>query len=400
MKPKGRMMRKANQAYKAGTLALVSILLLASIVLSVTHAQQSPSSPISQDYRAYLPLVQRQQRFEVFVPLCVADLPSPTHLPLHQPRMSSFDSGLRGFVTRRGENLELDGQPYRFVGVNAAYLAGPWFPEDRAEEVIAFLAQAGVQVIRVWVQPWCSLDRVERMLDLGSKYNVRFILTLQDFYGNEDGWWFKEKYKTIDLPHIRSIVPLFADRPEIVMWELMNEPTCPWRDANPACWEALYHWAQETSQEVKRLDPNHLVSVGTQRAGFDEQAIEAFRRIHALDTIDAISVHGEVGKLHQGEMRKELAIAHELGKPIYFGEMNMRGHKENCEPLPGDALQRRAQAIADDIPQCFEAGVDGYLLWEFAYGGVKTDNHTTYFCSVFGYFANDPVWEMLKKAQP
>ena len=68
------------------------------------------------------------------------------------------------------------------------------------------------------------------MLDLGSHYNVRFILTLQDFFGNLDGSCF-ERYKTADLPHIRDVVPRFAQRPEVLMWELMNEPTCPAGDS-------------------------------------------------------------------------------------------------------------------------------------------------------------------------
>ncbi len=303
----------------------------------------------------------------------------------------------RGFVTRHGENLQLNGQPFTFVGTNVSYLAGPYFPEDRMEEVMSVLAASGVQVIRVWVEPRCDLDRVERMLDLGRHYNIRFILTLQDFFGQQDGWWFKAKYKTVDLPHIRRIVPRFAQRPEVLMWELMNEPTCPAADADRACWEALHHWAQVTSQEIKRLDPYHLVSVGTQRAGFDERAIQTFRNIHALDTIDIVSVHGQGGRVAKGGRQLERDIAHELGKPIFFGEIHLRGHDKQCQPLSNEALLTRAQTIAEDIEQSQEAGIDGYLLWQYAFGRLGSDDEPgQYYCGVFDYFSNDPAWQVLK----
>jgi hypothetical protein len=305
-----------------------------------------------------------------------------------------------GYVTRHGESLMLDGQPYTFVGTNVSYLAGPFFPEEKAEEIISFLAGTSVQVIRVWVEPWCDLDRVKRMLDLGQQYHVRFILTLQDFYGQQDGYWFKAKYKTKDLPHIRNIVPRFANRPEVLMWELMNEPTCPAEDADRACWEALYQWARVTSQEVKRLDPYHLVSAGMQRAGFDERAINTFRDIHALDTIDVVSVHAQGGKVAKGERQLERDMAQELGKPIYFGEVAIRGHDEGCKPLPNDALQKRAQFIADDLKGARDAGLDGYLLWQFAYGSVDVGGgHMQHYCGVFDYSSDDPVWDLIRVVQ-
>jgi hypothetical protein len=161
------------------------------------------------------------------------------------------------------------------------------------------------------------------MLDLGSQYGIRFILTLQDFYGKTDGWWFKEEFKSKDLPHIGNIVGLFGSRPEVLMWELMNEPSCPAEDADSACWDALHRWAEVSSAEIKRMDPNHLVSAGTYRAGFEKHAIDTFHGIQALDTIDAVSVHGTGGKLTLGEREMERAIAAELDKPFYFGEVHI-----------------------------------------------------------------------------
>jgi hypothetical protein len=372
--------------------------------LPAPAAQRPQATPATQTYRLYFPALR--QPYHLFVPAFLdGALSNPSAAPDEaveqapaQVQSAGRSGPQMGFVSRHGQDLELDGRPYTFIGANVSYLAGPFFPEDKAVEMVPGLAANGVQVVRVWVEPWCDLDRVERLLDLGAQYGLRFLLTLQDFYGHEDGWWFKGDYET-DLRHIRSIVPRFAQRPEVLMWELMNEPTCPAKDAGQDCWDAFYRWVQVTSSEIRRLDPNHLISVGTQRAGFVPGATEAFRRIHTLDSIDAISLHGEVGKLGQGEFEQELAIAHELGKPVYLGELYMRGHNESCLPLADELLQRRAEAIATDITQTREAGVDGYLLWEYEYrGGVDMGSHIQYFCGVYGYFHDDPVWEVVRAA--
>jgi hypothetical protein len=377
----------------AAGLALLCML----AVLLPAQAQQSSIPAATLMYHAYLPMVGgAAPGSRLFLPMLATgstvDLSQGSNRAAAASAPQAAASSTSGFVTRRGEELLLNGEPYTFVGTNVSYLAGPFFPEANAEGIVSSLADNEVQVIRVFVGPWCDPQRVMRLVDLAGKYHVRLILTLQDFFGHEDGWWFKGQYETVDLPHIRNIVPLFANRPEVLMWELMNEPTCPGSDSNLSCWDALYKWADVTSREIKRLDPNHLVAVGTQNAGLDDQSAGVFRRIHALGTIDLVSVHRSAG----GLPKKELAIAHELGKPIYFGEVYRRGLKESCQPLPDNALERRAQAITADLQSSLQAGVDGYLLWQYAYGGVYMGDHTEYFCGVYDYFSDDPVWEVLR----
>jgi hypothetical protein len=363
--------------------AFVGLLALLLRLPAVEAVRQVPlaAAPV-QEHRIYLPaLGQSDAPVQLFLPFFA----SPTQPGSLQAPATVSMQRQPGFVQRVGENLQLDGQPYSFVGTNVSYLAGPFFPEADVEEIVSFLASKGVQVIRVWVEPWCDLGRVARLLDLAGKHNVRLILTLQNMFGYEDGYWFRYKVETTDLPHIRSIVTLFASRPEVLMWELMNEPTCPAKDSGQDCWDALYRWAQVTSQEIKRLDPNHLVSVGMQSAGFDDRARETFRRVHALDTVDIISVHANAGTIPQ----QEIDIAHDLGKPIYLGEVWMLGRDEHCNLLPGGILDRRAQIIAGDIAQDRQVGLDGYLLWQYN----PEDG-----CGVTDYRPSDPVWEVIKAA--
>lgn len=375
--------------------------LLAVVVALVLAVPALPAQSLFSAARLYLPLMRQAHR--LYLPSGVPGAKAggrAERQTLFGPALLAAAGAPSGFVTRVGEQLQLNGEPYTFVGANVSYLASPFFPAERMEEVVATMATRGVQVLRVWAEPWCDLDRVEEMLDLGGQYGVRFILTLQDFYGRTDGYWFKEEFKTKGLPHIQNLVPRFAERPEILMWELMNEPTCPAEDANRACWEALYNWARVESEEIKKLDPNHLVAVGTQRAGFEPLEIETFRHIHALSTIDIVSVHAQAGKLAHGERELERSIAHDLGKPIYFGEVYEYGMDKDCRTLPQATLQERAAAIAGDLDQLPATGIDGYLLWQYAYGTVDLDDGTIqHFCGVYDYADDDPVWEVLLEAR-
>ena len=374
---------------------LLACLLALALALPAGHAAQL--------HRLYLPVAR--QPYRLYLPATgFAGAPEAevqqAESGLFGPALLFASAAPTGFVTRSGEALRLNGQPYTFLGTNVSYLAGPFFPEDRVVEVVSALASRGVQVLRVFVEPWCDLGRVERLLDLGRQHNVRFILTLEDFYGRTDGYYFKAKFESEGLPHLRRMASRFANRPEVLMWELMNEPTCPAEDSGQDCWDALYRWAQQTSEELKRLDPNHLVATGMQHAGFSQQAIDTFRRIHALDSIDLVSVHGEAGKLAQGERNREREIARELGKPIYVGEAYRKGLNERCEPLSTETLQARAQAIAAEIAFSAEAGIDGYLLWQYAYGGVDMGGgQIQYFCGVYDYFADDPVWKLMRPSE-
>jgi len=381
-------------------IVLVLTLALVCVAISPTASAQPPwhlpFPPVpwiwfpqvgKAPYLTYVPIVHGE------VPGLTLGLPpAPEHVDSVPGPLGTGQPPPAGLVARVGENLQLDGQPYTFVGVNASYLAGPFFPEANAEQIVSLLARSGVQVIRVWVEPWCDLERVERLLDLGKKYDVRFILTLQNFFNNESGHWFRVLYVARDLPHIHSIVPRFANRPEILAWELMNEPTCPPADSGSDCWDPLVHWAEVTSQAIKQLDPNHLVSIGTQRGGFDARALDAFRRMHALDTVDLVSIHCEATKLPQQEYAQELAIAHELNKPVFFGEVSLAGRPGNGSPPANEGLARRAEAIAASIQRSREAGVDGYLLWQHGYGPADLTNP-------FDYYADDPVWEVMRAAR-
>jgi len=311
------------------------------------------------------------------------------------PEAAAIAAATGGFVRAEGGSLVLDGQPYYFLGVNASYLMSEYFPEREIEPIIRYLAETeGVNVIRLFYQPGKDPERFERLLNLGRQYGIRYIVALQDFYFYKTQTWFDVHYKVEDLPHIRTVVPRFRDRPEILMWELMNEPGCAEGDEPKKCQQHIYNWAAAVSAEVKALDPNHLVSIGTLSAEGSRYHKSNYEDMHKLPTVDVISLHRFVGKTSRTEMR----LAAELGKPIYVGEAWEASYrKDRCEPIDGSALADRAEKISEDLEWSFEHGLDGYLLWQHDPGAVQTDDDDKeWYCSEFSFLEGDPSYAVLR----
>jgi len=311
-----------------------------------------------------------------------------------RPLAGELDSARpMGFVTRRGDQLWCDGRPFTFTGVCIHYLVAPSFPEEKMAEVVEYLSGEGITAIRLWLLPEYDLDRFARLLDLGRQHNMRFVVTLVDYYFHKDMTWFKGEGRTSYLQHVRRVVTRFRDRPEIIIWELMNEPGCGPEGGSQACLDSIYKWVSTASAEVKSLDPDRPISIGTMRAGWTEAERDNYYRMHALDTIDVVSIHKRASRLPL----PELQTARELGKPVMIGEVWSQAYKENCRPLSATAAQERAHKIEADLARCAKEGVDGYLLWNFSYGAVPKGNGKQYFCSKYGYYKGDPAFAVLRK---
>jgi hypothetical protein len=301
-----------------------------------------------------------------------------------------------GFVQASGPNLVLDGEPFYFLGVNASYLMSEYFPEREIEPIIRYLAETGgVNVIRLFYQPGKDPEHFARILDLGRQYGIRFIVALQDFYFYKTQTWFDVHYKEEDLPHIRAVVPRFRDRPEILMWELMNEPGCAEGDDPKQCQQHIYNWAVAVSAEIKALDPYHLVSIGALSAEGSRYHKSNYEKMHELPTVDVISLHRYVGKTSRTEMR----LAAGLGKPIYVGEAWEKAYKrDRCEPIDGTILGERAEKVADDLEWSFEHGLDGYLVWQHdPEAVVMEDGDKQWYCSEFSFLEGDPAYAVLRE---
>jgi len=57
----------------------------------------------------------------------------------------------------------------------------------------------------------------------------------------------------------------YKDDPTIIAWNLINEPRCEdWVDGNADCPSRVQNWLDMMSKHVRNLDPNHLITVGSE----------------------------------------------------------------------------------------------------------------------------------------
>lgn len=73
----------------------------------------------------------------------------------------------------------------------------------------------------------------------------------------------------------------------IMAWELANEP----RPMTSAAKENFFNWVVKTSEYIKNIDPNHLVTIGSEGHIGTSYDLSLFRRIHAIQSIDYATIH-------------------------------------------------------------------------------------------------------------
>jgi len=301
-----------------------------------------------------------------------------------------------GIVDRDGERLVLAGEPVVFFGVNAHNVLDPEFPEPRAAEILAALADRGVNTVRVWFFAQHDLERFERLLDLGRTLGLRYVVVLGDNVFKGRDWFFGRDDEKKYRPHLERTVSRFAGRPEILAWEVINEPNCGDGGFDDDCLKTIKDWVTMASRMIKALDACHPVSSGMIGDGNFDTEREVYKQIHKRDSIDLVSVHRPSGD----PPADELELAEDIARPIYYGEVYDRAYGTDCEPLDGGAeLVRRAGRIQEDLADALDDGADGYLLWDLSAGLVtQTNGRPRDYCGEFGYALDDPVWARLAAA--
>lgn len=149
------------------------------------------------------------------------------------------------------------------------------------------------------------------------------------------------KAQELFYDHVRNIVMRtnrythvkYTDDPTIMAWQIGNEPRAfnpdPTKDQAPHK-AAFAAWLAKTSKLIKELDPNHLVSVGSEGRHGCEEDIELFRKIHADPNIDYACIH--IWPLNWSWITKDKVAENlELAKDSTLAYI--QEHIEVCEQL-------------------------------------------------------------------
>ena len=81
----------------------------------------------------------------------------------------------------------------------------------------------------------------------------------------------------------------YREDPAIFAWQIGNEPRC--FSSDPAVQDGFIGWLTEAAKRIKAIDPNHLVSVGSEGLWGCENDMALLERVTAIPDVDYMTIH-------------------------------------------------------------------------------------------------------------
>ena len=366
-----------------------------------------------------------------------------------------------------------DGKPYYFVGTNFWYGAilgseGEGGNRERLHKELDFLKSIGINNLRVLVGADGEngiKTRVEPSLQVAPGVYNDTILAGLDYFMNElrerdmtavlylnnswewsggysvylqwsghgdavvpavDGWPAYMEYvkqfpksdsaKALFANHVNYIVSRtnrynqikYGDDPTIMSWQIGNEPRA-FSDENK---EPFARWMADVAAQIKSLDPNHMVSSGSEGSWGCEMDMNLFEKIHADPNINYLNIHiwpynwswvkadslTELLPRAKENTKKyiddHMVIARKYSKPIVLEEFGFpRDGFSFSKEAPTTARDEYYRYVFDLIRQDRESGglFAGCNFW--AWGGFAGQNPDHVFWEKGDDYTGDPAQE-------
>lgn len=366
-----------------------------------------------------------------------------------------------------------DGKPYYFVGTNFWYGAilgseGEGGNRERLHKELDFLTSIGINNLRVLVGADGEngiKTRVEPSLQVAPGVYNDTILAGLDYFMNElrerdmtavlylnnswewsggysvylqwsghgdavvpavDGWPAYMEYvkqfpqsdsaKALFANHVNYIVSRtnrynqikYVDDPTIMSWQIGNEPRA-FSDENK---EPFARWMADVAAQIKSLDPNHMVSSGSEGSWGCEMDMNLFEKIHADPNINYLNIHiwpynwswvkadslKELLPRAKENTKKyiddHMVIARKYSKPIVLEEFGFpRDGFSFSKEAPTTARDEYYRYVFDLIRQDRESGglFAGCNFW--AWGGFAGQNPDHVFWEKGDDYTGDPAQE-------
>jgi len=403
-----RCIRAEQLPYRVAAILLLSLVAACAPTPPPTPTATSPAptTPPTAAPPTATPSATPALTAQVFLPVLPAaptaartPTPAPTldpRAPRPLPTAISLGRDCAGLIVARDGGFWRDGRPWTFVGTNLSYLSK--LPLDAIDEAFAALAADGVTVVRTWILPGHDLDHLDSALALGRKHGLRFVVTFDDFWHIDRGQpLFGEAYRQTYEAHLQRVVSRLKDRPEVFMWQLMNEPSCGPEGMSAECRARMVAWAEAGAKLVRSQDSCRPLAVGLLGIWVpDAVQEEHFARMAHIPGVDTMTLHRAAGGDFDDLLKRHMGVVLEKAMPLVWGEIYEKAYDGGCQELPDDAVRRRARTIRRDLARSFDAGVDGYLLWQYAYGQLRVNGKLEYFCGEYDYERDDPVWVVLR----
>ncbi len=368
------------------------------------------------------------------------------------------------FVTVSNGEFMLDGQPYRYAGTNFWYgpilgSTGKGSNRQRLKTELDSLKALGIDNLRILaggeggysrpcqIEPSLQrspgvydpelLEGLDYLLAELERRSMRAVIYLTNswewsggfstylewaghgkaplpsidgyktYVGYVSEFMRDEKAKQMFADHVRFIVGRinsltgrpYSESRAIMSWQICNEPRCFDKDNK----ELFFEWLTSTGRLIKSIDPNHLVSTGSEGMFGCEVDIDLWARIHNDDAIDYANIHiwpynwqwVNADNLTDGlgnafEQTAEYVAAHRklTDKPLVLEEF---GYPRDFMALaPGSPVTAR-DAYYSFVASLLTEGKDlnGINFW--AWGGYVNPKNDTW--QAGDEFTGDPAQE-------
>ena len=274
-----------------------------------------------------------------------------------------------GFLEVSGSQITRLGQPVALRGINYYPQGKPWKamwqywdgPQMERELTLA-KEQLGINVVRILV-PYDYvgngrvneklLARMREFLQIAGNLDLRVNVTLFDFYDGFPRPGTREFER--DLNYVRLFVGNFIGDERIFAWDVHNEPDHydAWVKRGEA--QQVLYWLGAMADEIKRIAPYHLVTVGMGNYDNLWQPGPDGRRV--IDYSDIVSVHiynAEDATRQLDELRQYTA------KPILLQEFGWPTGAPCTYPEYNEAQQ---EWVYRTIREATAGRVAGVIAW-------------------------------------
>lgn len=154
-------------------------------------------------------------------------------------------------------------------GINYYPKENPWvmfnnsFKESVIDEDFRFIRKMGLNTVRIFV-PYedfgkadiltDKISKLEKVLDIAAKNDLKVMVTLFDFYGNyELADW------TFTLRHAEKIITALKSHRALLAWDVKNEPDLDFKSRGR---DKVLSWLNEQISNIKVWDLEHPVTIG------------------------------------------------------------------------------------------------------------------------------------------
>jgi mannan endo-1,4-beta-mannosidase len=253
-----------------------------------------------------------------------------------------------------------------------------------------------------------GLQRLDAVVRIAEKYGIKLIINFVNNWTDYGGmaayfsacgvssnaqWYQAAKCQTMYQTYIKAVVSRYRTSTAVFAWELANEPRC-----NGCQTSVLTNWIRTTSNYIRSLDSDHMITVGDEGFGLAGDGSYPYQSGEGLDWAANLALPNiSFGTFHlypqswgvsnswgNAWITAHAAICKKLNKPCLFEEYGVTTASDHC-PVEG-GWQKTSLAAKD-------SGMAADLFWQLGDTIKSTGQQTSNDGNTIYYGSSD--WKCL-----